>query len=75
MNKIDTQETIDFLHDVVTESIKEDMMIDNAVDALKKQIPKKVVISAQCPYCGYQMDLEYKGVPCCEMCGQRLEWE
>lgn len=48
-----------------------------AIEALEKQIPKKVTLDRQCPTCGADAyansydDIKYNF---CDNCGQRLDW-
>lgn len=56
---------------------------EKAMEALKKQIPKKVVIDKNiylCPYCGANVEtdcgddmLDYR-LHFCDNCGQKLDW-
>lgn len=53
---------------------------DTAVEALERQLPRKVTLiddSFHCPYCGSSVD-NIDGVDVrlnwCNMCGQRLDW-
>ena len=46
-----------------------------AIEALEKQVPKKVVINEEgifCPECGIEL---IEGSLYCDFCGQRLEWK
>ena len=55
--------------------------IDVAINALEKQMPKKLIntcqyVSGCCPNCKkYISDwLEYNEFMCCPYCGQKLDW-
>ena len=50
--------------------------IDVAIDAIKKRIPKKRILSdghylvySRCPACKYAVNTEY-----CPECGQKIDW-
>ena len=57
--------------------------IEVAINALKKQIPKKVIMERNiylCPNCGAKAEtdcgddmLDYR-LNCCDNCGQKLDW-
>lgn len=48
-----------------------------AINALEKQIPKKIVKYDKCPVCnnGQSTTWYYVGSSYCEYCGQKLSWE
>lgn len=55
---------------------EETMAMKLAVEALEKQIPKKVKIENgyfECPYCQTDIEID-KGKLYCEVCGQKLDW-
>lgn len=54
--------------------------VDVAIDALKRQVPKKVIMGGCCPNCGSRGytetgldDADY-ALLFCNNCGQRLDW-
>lgn len=48
-----------------------------AINALEKQIAKKIVKHDKCPVCnnGQSTTWYYVGASYCEYCGQKLSWE
>lgn len=59
----------------------QNIAIKMAINALEKQIPKKIIntcqyVSGCCPNCKkYISDwLEYNKFMCCPYCGQKLDW-
>ena len=52
--------------------------IDEAIEALNKQIPKKPELKGEyyvCPVCGVYQEISEGNPPYCINCGQRLLWE
>lgn len=57
-----------------TENVR--LALDDAIEAMKKQIPKKIAGGhgrMECPSCGASLNSEYGHGKYCEDCGQRLE--
>lgn len=56
-----------------------DDAIYTAIEALQKQIPKKIVVSEDviCPNCSATLIYCFhtSKIDCCDKCGQRLDWE
>lgn len=61
--------------------------IDMAIEALKKQIPKKPDFEGDgywngelvydiwiCPYCEEHYEVDYEEYCCCPKCGQKIDW-
>ena len=68
-------------HDIFSEPVTSYATL--AINALKKQIPKKVIFDGyfygythRCPSCNSQVDNHSYGVndAYCRMCGQALDW-
>ena len=60
----------------------QNIAIEMAINALEKQMPKKLIntcqyVSGCCPNCKkYISDwLEYNEFMCCPYCGQKLDWD
>ena len=55
---------------VLSDCTADDFVINTAIAALEKQIPKKIV-SGKCPCCNCEVwaDGNY-----CDVCGQHLDW-
>ena len=51
--------------------------MEMAINALEKQIPKKIVKYDVCPICNNSESTTwyYVGASYCEFCGQKLDWE
>ena len=54
----------------------QNIAIEMAINALKKQIPKKIAKYDVCPVCNNNQSTTwyYVGGSYCEICGQKLDW-
>lgn len=73
MNEQEAIETILYASAFNREDSPLTQSLDMAIEALKKQIPKKVVagVRCKCPSCGELFASDWKF---CFECGQKLDW-
>ena len=55
----------------------QNIAIEMAINALEKQIPKKIAKYDVCPVCNNNQSTTwyYVGSSYCEICGQKLDWD
>ena len=53
---------------------KEQMALDMAIEAMKKQIAKKLIGGYKCASCGNDVTETCYHIDFCPFCGQKLNW-
>ena len=77
---IDPNKAIDYLLDPIGKREIHDESIELAVDALRKQIPQKLIVTTstkRCPSCNKQLTNKgciHSKYNYCKWCGQALDW-